>query len=321
MKEPLISVIIPVYNGEKFISKSLESVINQTINKLEIIVIDDGSTDSSEEIIRKYTEKYDNIIFAKNTENRGIPYTRNKGLKMAKGDYIAFLDQDDLWLSQKLEIQLNYFEKLKNKNTGLIFSDILYTDDEGFLCKKTWPSYVAQKIDFLNWSNRKVIKNLFIYYCIPTITAIFKSEVLKKVGYLDENLKNGCDDFDFFLRVASSFRLFYIDLPLAIRVEHHSNFTKLEKMLEDHFYIERKSRSLFPFLGNVAGYSVSRYAYRIALSALSEKNFSKANYYINFSLRGYRKDIKTWILFLLVKIGKIGYLILHIYKFIRRKLQ
>jgi glycosyltransferase involved in cell wall biosynthesis len=122
MNNPLVSVIIPVFNSEKFILESLNSVSLQTYDNMEIIVVDDGSTDSSVEKISNYCNS---ICILKQT-NKGPGSARNVGVHFAKGDYIAFLDSDDLWLRDKLRLQM----KLLNKDSEV---DIVFGGIENFL--------------------------------------------------------------------------------------------------------------------------------------------------------------------------------------------
>ena len=107
----MISVIIPTHNREKTIKKSIDSVLCQTYNNIEIIVVDDKSTDNTEEVINSI--KDNRIKYIKLDENKGACFARNKGIELAQGKYIAFQDSDDEWLPQKLEIQLRYLEEKK----------------------------------------------------------------------------------------------------------------------------------------------------------------------------------------------------------------
>lgn len=104
----LISVIIPVYNREKYVSEAIESVLKQTYQFLDIIVIDDGSTDKSAEIIKSFGSKIRYFY----QENSGISSALNHGLKVAKGEFIAFLDSDDLWTENKLNLQIKVLKKI-----------------------------------------------------------------------------------------------------------------------------------------------------------------------------------------------------------------
>lgn len=118
MEKPLISVIIPIYNCEKWINETIESVLKQTYKELEIIVINDCSTDNSGKIIEEYQKKDSRIKILQNPINKGVADTRNYGISQAKGEYIALLDGDDIWMEEKIEKQL-YIAKKKN-------ADIVY---------------------------------------------------------------------------------------------------------------------------------------------------------------------------------------------------
>ena len=111
---PLVSVIIPNYNGAPFIAEALETVFEQRLNNLEVIVIDDGSTDNSMEILERFRSQIKLI----STENFGAAAARNSGMKAARGEFIAFLDSDDLWTKDKLTRQLYMLQKL---NLDLVY--------------------------------------------------------------------------------------------------------------------------------------------------------------------------------------------------------
>ena len=106
--KPLVSIITPLYNSEAFVEDTLNSVINQTYSSWELLLIDDGSQDKTIKIIEGYIKKYPNINLIKNETNLGAAISRNKGIEAAKGDYIAFLDADDLWKPTKLEEQVSF---------------------------------------------------------------------------------------------------------------------------------------------------------------------------------------------------------------------
>lgn len=114
-----ISVIIPVFNGEKYIKEAINSVLEQTFQGFEIIVIDDGSIDRTEEIVKSFLS--DKIHYEKQI-NKGVAAARNRGVELAKNDWIAFLDADDLWVNDKLELQINAF--LNNQTLDIILGQV-----------------------------------------------------------------------------------------------------------------------------------------------------------------------------------------------------
>ena len=123
---PLVSVIMPAYNHELYIKEALQSVINQTYKNIEFIIINDGSTDRTVEIIEKFIKNnQDRNIQIVNKQNEGVCKTMNIGLAMATGDYIAFLASDDKWIEKKIEAQVAFMES--NKNIGLVCSDAFFT--------------------------------------------------------------------------------------------------------------------------------------------------------------------------------------------------
>lgn len=146
---PLVSVIMPSYNAEKYIDEAIRSVIAQTYTNWELFVIDDGSTDGTARIAQSYAEKDSRVIFRQNSHNMGTANTRNIGIRLANGEWIATLDSDDIWHPEKLEIQLK-----KAQETGALFlysSYSLFCD--GFRQEYTVP----EKVDYSSLLTENVI--------------------------------------------------------------------------------------------------------------------------------------------------------------------
>ena len=139
----MVSVIIPVYNAEKYIGKTIESVINQTYTDIEIVLVDDCSKDNSSQIIKEYMKKHTNIVFYLQEKNAGVAVARNKALELAKGRFVAFIDSDDLWYHDKIEKQL---ELMKNKNAAICFTAIEMIDEDGQVVKQK--RNVLEKVDY-----------------------------------------------------------------------------------------------------------------------------------------------------------------------------
>jgi glycosyltransferase involved in cell wall biosynthesis len=170
MKTPWVSVIMPVFNTDKYVAQAIESVRGQTKNNLELICINDGSTDDSLNILKSFGDK---IILLENDAKSGIAITRNKGLAVAKGEFVAFVDSDDIWKLNKLEKQLSLFEK----NPKL---DIAFTYMECFLSPEI-PEEIKK-----------------IRYCPPGITPgylpgtfLAKKSSFDKVGLFNTSLTLG----------------------------------------------------------------------------------------------------------------------------------
>lgn len=152
MRDDLVSIITPVYNAEKFISNTIESVVNQTYRNWEMLLIDDCSTDSSAEIIKKIAEKDSRIRYIKLDKNSGAAVTRNWGLEEAKGRYIAFLDSDDVWKEEKLQKQMYL---MKSKDIGFCFTSYRYMIEDGSPTNK-----VARAPEKINYNG--LLKNTII---------------------------------------------------------------------------------------------------------------------------------------------------------------
>lgn len=124
----LVSVVMPAYNCEKYIVEAVESVLKQTYSNLELIIIDDGSKDSTLEILNNYVKKDSRVKVFQNEKNSGVSATRNRGISIAKGNWIAFLDSDDIWGEDKLQKQMDCAEKY---NAQFVFTGVSYIDEEG----------------------------------------------------------------------------------------------------------------------------------------------------------------------------------------------
>ena len=134
MKNPKVSVIMSVYNSDKFLSESIESILNQTFRDFEFIIINDCSTDKSLDIIKKYSKNDNRIVLIENENNIGLTKSLNKGVKIAKGNYIARIDADDTALNNRFEVQYNFLEK--NKNIFLVGGGTYEIDYKGKIIRR-----------------------------------------------------------------------------------------------------------------------------------------------------------------------------------------
>ena len=180
MKNPKISVIVSVYNTEKYIEKCLDSLLNQTYSNIEIVVINDCSTDGSLKILKKYAKKYDNMILIENKENKGLSYSRNVGLEKATGEYIGYIDSDDY-------VDSTYYEQMmkaiKKEKSEIAIADMKIVYEDG-----SFPDYVSKgcngEVNTLN-----IIKNGL---AASACNKLFKREIIEKYkfseGKLNEDL-------------------------------------------------------------------------------------------------------------------------------------
>jgi glycosyltransferase involved in cell wall biosynthesis len=213
----LISVVIPTYNRAEVLLDAINSVLSQTYKNFEIIIVDDGSTDNTQEIIKKINDARIKYFYQ---ENSGVSSARNKGIKTANGDYIAFLDSDDLWHPQKLEKQLAIFTK--DKNIGLVSCNSLYQTFSGetVFVKKSFASNKKEVISYILSYPDKV------YTGTPTL--MIKKDCFDKVGYFDEQM-SFCEDWDIFFRIALFYEIYFIDEILTYVRVQEDNSTKTGK--------------------------------------------------------------------------------------------
>ncbi|MEL6929631.1 MAG: glycosyltransferase [Cyanobacteria bacterium J06600_6] len=209
---PLVSIVIPVYNGEKYIQTAVNSVLEQTYQNYEIIVIDDGSTDNTRQKLHPYHEQIRYVF----QENSGSAAARNLGIKLAKGEFIAFLDSDDFWLMpEKLEKQVALFgdrPSLGGINTGWQI-----VDGEGKPIKTVQPWHKAPKLDLETWLKKK---------CVRTSAMIFRRQWLEKVGGFDEELRQS-HDVDLILRLSlAGCETEWLREETVCYRQHESNTTK-----------------------------------------------------------------------------------------------
>ena len=216
----LVSAIMPVYNGDRYLSEAIESVLAQTEHNIEIIVIDDGSTDNTGKIAQSYK---DNISYMYQS-NSGAPSARNRGLEMARGEFIAFLDADDLWSKNKLELQLGYLSQDPSIEIVLGYQQIM--------------QLIGVKDE----------NNTFENIAYPSMTlqlgaGLFRKSAFEKVGKFNPELRYA-DDWDWFMRgreLGISMRM-YPETVLFYR-RHDRNLTN-HKELDNHYTIRMLKKSL-----------------------------------------------------------------------------
>lgn len=151
MNEIKVSVIVPIYNTEKFLRKCIESIVNQTLQEIEIILINDGSTDNSHNICLEYAEKYPEKIRYINNKNIGCSATRNLGIELAKGEYIAFVDSDD-YIEKGMYKEM--YEVTRNKNLDVVVSGIIYEDSFNKIQGISIPQNIKFYYDYFKVNNR-----------------------------------------------------------------------------------------------------------------------------------------------------------------------
>ncbi|HCX63322.1 MAG TPA: glycosyl transferase [Clostridiales bacterium] len=196
-----ISVIMSVFNNEKFIKETIESVLNQTFQSFEFIITNDNSTDGSLSIINEYADKDNRIVIINNHENIGLTKSLNKMIAISSGKYIARIDGDDICELSRLEQQIEIMEN--NPLVDVLFTSSLLIDEKGIeLCESWRPKEI-----------NKILKYLPLHNFIPHPSVLIKTELLKKYGY-NEKYRTGQDQ-ELWLRLyRDDKKFYYLDKPL-----------------------------------------------------------------------------------------------------------
>lgn len=212
-----VSTIIPTFNRADFLAEAIQSVLQQTRPAEEIIVIDDGSTDNTEQVVARHGGSLRYVW----QNNSGPAAARNRGLREARGDYIAFLDSDDLWVPHKLESQLTFFSR--NPEVDFVFANM--ANFSGTKAVNA-PEIKNRKLHAYLATNAAWLEDLFaclvVENVIPTPTVMCKRSAVEKVGFFDEKLRVA-EDLDYWLRSTEMCRWGFIDDVLLLRRRHGAN--------------------------------------------------------------------------------------------------
>lgn len=201
-----VTVIIPTFNRAHCLAESIQSVLDQSFTDFDLIVVDDGSTDNTPEILRQF----EGIQQIRLEENQGVSFARNQGIAQAKGEWIAFLDSDDLWKKNKLATQMKWVESHPDVKA-------IYTDE-------IWIRK-GVRVNAMN-KHRKYSGDIF-RYCLPLCivspsSVMLHNELLNEVGGFDESMPV-CEDYDLWLRIAKRFPFHFIEEKLIIKRGGHED--------------------------------------------------------------------------------------------------
>ncbi len=258
----MISVIIPTYNCGKYVANAIKSVCAQTYTHFEIIVIDDGSTDNTEEVVRSIADP--RLRYIKKAQE-GNYFARNRGLAEARGEYVVFLDADDIILPNKFAVQLEKF--LQDPELGLCCTSfyVQFADQEDRSFVDTSFSFSS---DFNTESGfiERALENNFIL----TSTIMVRRECVERLGDFDTRFQNAMD-YEFCLRMAFHYKACYLSERLTVRLEHSANISKNK--------INTYRALLYIFSHCVPRFSRGRF-YEPKHAALIQRKWQKSLYYL-----------------------------------------
>jgi glycosyltransferase involved in cell wall biosynthesis len=237
MARPLVSVVVPVYNGEKYLRQAIDSALGQTYQPLQVVVVDDGSTDASPTVVASYGERARSI----RQPNAGVARARNAGLAAADGELVAFLDQDDWWLPEKVARQVECFQA--NPDLGLVHTGILqYSESSGGFIEgvyDTGPSPLLQGHCY---------ERLLLGNGVYNSSVMIRKAVIEKAGLFDPGIPgNTCQDYDLWLRIARHYPFGYVAEPLAaLRLHPEQGTWNRRAMLGDELRIVERALGEVP---------------------------------------------------------------------------
>jgi glycosyltransferase involved in cell wall biosynthesis len=293
--KPKVSVIIPTHNSSKFINRAIESVLSQTFGDFELIIVDDGSTDDTVSVIDKYLQRDKRIKLLKLKSNSGGPAKpTNEGMRMATGEFLAFLDHDDWWLAEKLEEQVNALEKSDGKYGAVVCDIKLKSPGIKTGVEYKFPKDIAGE----NGLKLMLCGSFFFNFSILTI----KRQVVDDVGFLDEKFTLGADQ-DYFIRIARKYSFKTINKPLVWYSFHGGNASistiPRKETITDLEYLLSKHMDLFINFAHCHHLRLLRLASALLLSGRAED----ARVVLKNSVKIYKMSLKAAVLYLLTFFG------------------
>lgn len=216
-----VTVLMSVYNGKKYLREAIDSILNQTFNEFEFLIINDGSTDRTDEILRSYDDHRIKII--KNETNIGLTKSLNIGLRMAKGEYVARMDADDVSMPERLEKEVNFLDQ--NRNVGLVGSFALQIDEDGNILRILERSV-----------NNSAIKRGLLekYNQFWHGSVMFRKECIERVGNYREEFQ-AAQDYDLWLRIADQYEVANIPEGLYKMRFHPDTITVLRRVKQGRY--------------------------------------------------------------------------------------
>lgn len=291
MSDPVVSVIIPAYNQAQYLRQAIDSALEQGDISLEVIVIDDGSQDETPEVLKEYEGK----IRVLRKDNQGVARARNSGLEIAKGEFISFLDADDIWLPGHLAKAMKVFER--ETEVGLTYCDAKVIDE-------------ASRFKKLRCSPRTAsLESLVLGNFITTSSVVLRKESLDKCGIFDPAFRYASEDWDLWMRIADKYQLRHTGETLVEYRRHsESAIQKLGFEIRDNSLLAvensfKRNSELQPELRSKAE---SAMHIESAVRCLTAMKSGLAREEIGKALRKYPWTPRAWLLLLLSLSGKTG---------------
>lgn len=275
---PMVSIILPTYNRAHLISRAIRSLLQQTYQDFEIVIIDDASTDNTKEVINSFNDP--RIRYLNHEINRGLSAARNTGIKASKGEYLAFQDDDDLWTKDKLEKQMHIFDE--NAKIGVVYSGIIRIKSGKEIYEHP-PDNVKK--------NGYVYKEVFYDLPIYMVTAVIKKSCFDKIGLFDESLPS-FEDKDIFIRLSKHFEFRLVDKPLVISWVSPDSLTRNTDFLKKSTEILLKKHHDGYHLNTIA---LSKRLFRVGHRLCIGDNFKDGKQYLKKALNANPFNLKAFM--------------------------
>lgn len=298
---PVVTVVCLCYNHEKFVEEAILSVLNQTYKNIQIIVVDDASTDNSVNIIKQIVSNYTSIEFIALDKNIGNCSAFNKSLPHSKGDFIIDFATDDVMLPHRIEQQVKHFSSL-DKSYGVVFTDSNYIDEQGHYLRSHY-DYLKRKGLLHKVPEGDVYQSVISTYFISSPTMISRKEVFDSLGGYDEQLSY--EDFDFWIRSARNFRYSFLnEVTTNVRISNRSMsrqaYRQGDKQLHSTYLVCRKIQALNRTEDENKALAI-RLKFEIRQAVFSE-NYKEAQLFYNLLTEIGRQDISSYLFILLNKL-------------------
>jgi glycosyltransferase involved in cell wall biosynthesis len=307
---PAVSVVIPCYRGERFVADAIGSVLSQSEQALEVIVVDDGSPDRSAEMAAAIADQRIRVV--RHAHNRGIAAARNTGLTESRAELVAFLDQDDLWLPGLVAAGLQAFRTRGAEKYVLAFCDTYERDRKGRdrLLRPALP----RDMD----APQSVLAALVREKFVVLGAALVRRTVLVEIGGFDEHIRGGSDDFDVLVRLAERGGFAHVPGARFVRRLHAENYTSAELMIGESLAVIDRAASRHPWLGPAARRGRARKLYRRASDALAAGLPGRAREDYLRSLHERPWQPRAWLGLALAATGRVGSAALGLWRRVRR---
>lgn len=280
--QPLVSVVIPVYNNEETIEDTLKSILSQDYKNIEVIIVNDGSTDGTNDVLDQYRD----IVKIINQTNAGSAVARTQGIKNAAGKYIAFIDADDLWVPWKISTQVRYLEQ--HTDIGMVFNSWIELHDQSDDLPQTPPDSIT--LNTIEEENSGWLYTRLLMECVVhTSSVVLLKKICDEIGEFDANLRRG-QDYDYWLRVSQVTKIIKLKSILSAYRIHSNNITK--QVPQKNFEAIILNNAIQKFgLSDQDGREISRYVMRERLGN-SWKNFCWQAYYAGQYSKSFYSGIK-----------------------------